>query len=148
MTNYEKFKDKINEILIVDGIVALKNGEPAYCIEHGCRRCRNCEFLHHDSCRIKFLEWLFKEYVEPAPTLTSKERAFCETVSVYPNRYIARDKDGMLKLFCEEPIKISHLWDIDSHGSYFAINETLFPFIKWKDEEPWSIEDLLKLEVE
>ena len=130
MTNYEKFKDEINEILIADGIVALKNGEPAYCIEHGCR---HCEFLHHDSCRIKFLEWLFKEYVEPAPTLTSKERAFCEMVHCPQDYHLIRSCQGELYL------KRKY------YATPFYVDPDSFSFIK--HDKLWSVDDLLKLEV-
>lgn len=147
MTNFEKYKDDILRIAAVDDTPALEKGKVLRCNYTACEK---CEFANHENgnCNHNLFKWLYAEYKEPAPKLTSKERAFCEVISVFPNRYIARGSDSQLILFCGKPIKEDQTWDIDWCGSYFSIDEDFFPFIKWEDEEPWSIEDLLKLEVE
>lgn len=37
---------------------------------------------------------------------------------------------------------------ISNCKGYLCIDSACFPFIKWEDKRPWSIEELLKLEVE
>ena len=65
MTNKEKYGNKIIELAIDEGVLALKNGEPAPCAKI---KCEDCDFyapnLFKCSTR-KFREWLNSEYVEP-----------------------------------------------------------------------------------
>ena len=64
-----------------------------------------------------------------------------------PNyKYIAREKNGFLLVYTEKPIKILETWGL---ANYALMNmfDIKFDFIKWEDEDPWSIEDLKKLEV-
>ena len=65
MTNKEKYADKIIELAIDEGALALKNGEPAPCAKI---KCEDCDYGKSDSCggsEYKFREWLNSEYVEP-----------------------------------------------------------------------------------
>lgn len=68
-------------------------------------------------------------------------------------KYLARGADKNLYVFDSLPIKGHNGWRIEniSMCDYYYISKKLFDnmfnFIKWKDEEPWSIEDLKKLEV-
>ena len=65
MTNKEKYGDKIIELAIDEGALALKNGEPAPCAKI---KCEDCDYGKSDSCvgsEYKFREWLNSEYVEP-----------------------------------------------------------------------------------
>ena len=65
MTNKEKYADKIIELAIDEGALALKNGEPAPCSKI---KCEDCDYGKSDSCggsEYKFREWLNSEYVEP-----------------------------------------------------------------------------------
>lgn len=105
MTNFEKYKDEILEMAREGHSLAKKAGKLTECSKI---RCADCDFVHN--CRAKFIKWL---YAEPAPTLTKRERTFCEIMG---EGYIARDEDGTLFIL--------------------------------KTEEPWAVEDLLKLEVE
>lgn len=53
-------------------------------------------------------------------------------------------------VFDEMPKKESDYWrikDISGLYNHRDIFGDMFAFIKWEDEEPWSIEDLKKLEV-
>ena len=62
-------------------------------------------------------------------------------------KWIARDFSGYLFIYSDKPLKGKNMW----HGEeilYWAdisCFEHLFQFIKWKDEEPYLIEDLLKM---
>ena len=65
MTNKEKYGNKIIELAIDEGVLALKNGEPAPCAKI---KCEDCDYGKSDSCggfAYKFREWINSEYVEP-----------------------------------------------------------------------------------
>ena len=65
MTNKEKYGNKIIELAIDEGVLALKNGEPAPCAKI---KCEDCDYGKSDSCggsEYKFREWLNSEYVDP-----------------------------------------------------------------------------------
>lgn len=81
-------------------------------------------------------------------TIASNERVLLENVEKN-YRYIARNHDSTLFLFGDKPTKEKWMWvrTLDSYASSFAIYSHLFPMVKWEDEEPWLIEDLLKLPV-
>ena len=82
-----------------------------------------------------------------------KERQFCELMET---GWIARDSNSnpfnqRLYYYHNNPNKEDDYWDCE--GDYISIDkilkstQTSFNFIKWEDEEPWNIKDLLKLEV-
>nr|DAG84205.1 MAG TPA: hypothetical protein [Caudoviricetes sp.] len=80
--------------------------------------------------------------------ITSAEKVLLENISEEYN-YIARDSATYLILFESKPIKKEKEW-IRQPGTYFTnfyAYMHLFPMVKWEDEEPWLIEDLLKLPV-
>lgn len=52
--------------------------------------------------------------------------------------YIARDKIGKLYFHREKPYKFGSQWINDNF--YFSIDSSLFPEVKWEDEEPTEIE--------
>lgn len=59
-------------------------------------------------------------------------------------KYIARDKNGSLYVYKNKPIKNhNEYWSDGSCGRDFCFDH-LFQFIKWTDDEPYLIEDLLK----
>lgn len=96
------------------------------------------EYYTYEEAHAKVEAW---EKKKNAPKLTPKERAFCEVIQ---SGYIARDEDGQISWYGFEPCKEHTAW---IGPNWNALKENEFPFIKWEDEKPWSIEDLLKLEV-
>jgi hypothetical protein len=160
MTNYEKYRDEIIKILSfgVDGGLAIQNGKPIIC---DATPCDECDFgvAHTGVCDSgnytpKVVGWLNAEYVEP-PKLTEQEKAFL--VALHPCiKFIARNKDGSLDLFQLKPEKRRTLedWGVNQPSECLRVGpdqeflSIKFDFIKWEDSEPWSVEDLLKLEVE
>ena len=68
---------------------------------------------------------------------------------VYRFKYIARDKDDSLYVYNQEPEKHSNGWEIDEYEVGFSrmenitVFDLLFPMVKWSDEEPTLISDLL-----
>lgn len=62
-------------------------------------------------------------------------------------KYITRDEDNRLFIYKEKPYKNDIHWssnDINDDFLDFYMFDNLFQFIKWEDDEPYLIEDLLK----
>lgn len=76
------------------------------------------------------------------PQLTEDEKVILRNL---PKEYkwVARDKNGQIFLYTNRPVKAREHWDCEFQAYYFSFGH-LFQFIKWEDEEPYSIEDLLK----
>ena len=105
--------------------------------------CCDCIF-YCSHCISRRIRWLYEEAVEPAPTLTAKERAFCEIIR---DGYIARDRDGSIWVFNESPHESNGIWTCEN-GYTINITREAFEFIDYKSRKAWSIEELLQLEVE
>lgn len=60
--------------------------------------------------------------------------------------WIARNENGMLFVFTEKPFKLEYYWKCENEDAecYVYFFDHLFKSIKWEDEEPYNIEDLLK----
>lgn len=103
-----------------------------------------CRSIRCTQCGKKFLQWLNEEY-EEKPKLTDDEKVILRNIK--PDyKYIARDKDGDIYAYQIKPSKNNETWvDGRFHINIRAFNH-LFQFIKWEDEEPYSIEELLKEE--
>ena len=56
-------------------------------------------------------------------------------------KWIARDKNGQIFLYTNRPVK-SNFW-LNACESARLVFPHLFQFIKWEDDEPYLIEDLL-----
>ena len=82
------------------------------------------------------LLWERKE----TPKLTEDEKVILRNVPQY-YKWIARDLSGMVYIFIERPEKGQAIWY--GCGQPMIPFYHLFQFIKWGDEEPYSIEDLL-----
>lgn len=150
MTNFEYYKETILEIMnqgySCHCAFSVVDNKPNLCSE---RFCKNCDFYKTGCSPRAAVRWLYEEHKEQLK-LTKKERQFCELVET---GWIARDADERLYYFKEEPArdKQRKVWDEVPFSKIIEINQfdnCNFSFITWEDEEPWSIEDLLKLEVE
>ena len=86
----------------------------------------------------KKLLWERKE--KPKIKRTEDENAILRNVPQY-YKWIARDGNGVVCLYPDKPHKSKTIWD--SYGALFPFHH-LFQFIKWEDDEPYLIEDLLK----
>lgn len=134
MTNFEKWKDKIATIRSGGHCVAVVNGEPVAC--QTVRSCELCD-LHMipEGCNYGALQWAASEYVEPEPKLTKREKEFLECFELQSDLIISR-------------ASISEMLFIVSNDSHFSqrISKDMFQFIK--PYESWTVEHLMKLEVE
>lgn len=155
MKNREKFAKEILDVACKGLEFAVtKSSKITYCSQISCKKCifkspKDSE----KTCRIKRYEWSESEYVKkPKYTITSKEKMFFDLISA-KWKYIVRDNNGVLYAIDSLPIKKYDGWRIENMSmcDYYYISNNLFgnmfDFIKWEDEEPWSIEDLKKLEV-
>jgi len=78
------------------------------------------------------------------PKLTEDEKVILRNL---PKEYewIARDEDGELYIYDKpEPFKEKINWYNESKSSELYIFNHKFQFIKWEDEEPYNIKELLK----
>lgn len=65
MTNYEKFKDTINEF---DGKFSVCKGVAKKCGAHGVgTSCLECDFDMSKDCHLQRMKWCAEEYHEPEP---------------------------------------------------------------------------------
>ena len=141
ITNFEKYKDEILSITDFGDNIAFVDGK--VCIRNHMIDCSDCSFGElngMDTCYKNIVEWLCS-YTKP--TLTRRERAFCEYAQI---GHITRDQNGQLFHAVELPIKEELAWSGGVRCEHIEYVD--FNFITWDDEEPWSVEDLLKLEVE
>lgn len=74
--------------------------------------------------------------------LTEDEKVILKNINK-KYKWIARDKDGGLFIYIEKPIKLTNHWSCYT-ASPLDVYSHLFTCIKWEDEEPYLIEDLLK----
>lgn len=156
MNNYEFHKDTIATLYKTGSSFAVnKKGILATCATVGCLGCifafSNNKNTPGLSCGDRKMMWALQEHIEK-PTLNKYERAFCEALQI---GWIARNRiNGRISIFTKKPTReASGYWYIKD-GNCFAIShfaafnhELKFDFIQFENEEPWSVEELLKLEV-
>ncbi len=143
-TNFEYYKDEILKYVHdYCSFPAAKNGRISTC---GSIDCNNCDF-NSPVCFERRVEWLYAEHIEQ-PKLTKRERAFCEA---FQTGWIAKDSSDVVCWYANLPVKGDGLW-VETGvpvktAMQIPIDFWWFDFIKWEDEKPWSIEELLKLDV-
>lgn len=86
----------------------------------------------------KELLWERKE----KPQLNEDEKAILKVLLNEKYKWIARDKNDWLYVYASKPKKGITIWE--NTGSPMMPFIHLFNFIKWEDDEPYSIEDLLE----
>lgn len=154
MKNREKFAKEILDIACNGDTISVTKDNKIVCCDH--INCGKCLFYKTDDygryCDDEEpMKWSESEYIEkPKYTITSKEKAFLDLL--LPEwKYIARDNDcNRLFLYTDKPSKKSTYWlseTKDANTIRYDVFDVKFDFIKWDDKEPWSIEDLKKLEV-
>lgn len=89
--------------------------------------------------RLSLLE-LLEEYKEPIK-LTRFEYEYLKVAKENEYHFIARDINNKLYGFSKQPKKRNITWD--SCDDYECMFESMFKFVKWEDEEPYSIDEIL-----
>ena len=79
---------------------------------------------------------------KPLPLITQDERVILRNIKGYT--WLARDENGRIFMYGAKPSKFTSHWveRTNHHMSNFNYSH-LFDFIKWSDDEPWNIYDLL-----
>ena len=99
-------------------------------------------FIQYDIMKV-YKDYTFKELLweRKDPKITEDEKVILRNL---PEKYkwIARDKNGLIFLYAKKPSKYDYSW-IGYNDKAFPYYH-LFQFIKWEDEEPYSIEKLLE----
>lgn len=88
---------------------------------------------------LKELLWERKE----KPSLTEAEKVILRNLH-QEFKYIARDENNDLYVYIEEPHKGPNYWSGDGGFRDMYVFEHLFQSIKWEDEEPYLISELLE----
>lgn len=145
MTNFEYYKDEIQKMIDADKIIAVRDGKVVAC---AAIRCNDCKFKSTNdslsSCTSRMLLWLYEEHKETS-TLTAREWHMLKAIE---KGYLAKDKQGYLKVYSSIPHRMPHFWAAKSNAKVLNLTELdVFNFIKWEDE-PYSIEEMLTWEHE
>lgn len=144
MLNFEKYKDEILEISKKPDTFAIdKNTNKICCCDD--ISCYDCKFYNCMYCILKRFEWLYQEYKEPIK-LTLHEKCILESLDK-EYEWIVRGKNDMLYLFENKPSKGNvGFWycSEESSGKDLYFFDHLFKFIKWEDEDPYNIQELLE----
>ena len=142
MTNLEHY---LKDILIYGESIAISKKTGTF--EHCCELCcKDCLFYDGDdenrTCGIYILSWMFEEY---KPDVSKLEYDILDYL--YNNtkfRYIARDEAKWLYAYYEAPVKGTDCWEGGECYGTLELFGDLFEFVKWKDDKPTSIREILE----
>lgn len=102
-----------------------------YCYNIGCSTCLKNSLLE-----------LMKEYKEPIK-LTPFEFEILKYAKSLECNFMARDKNKSLYSYNSKPLKREVTWGNEGNKWTKLFFNDLFNFVKWEDEEPWEIEEIL-----
>lgn len=105
--------------------------------QEGCNQDQNCS-----TCLKNSLLKLLEEDKEPFK-LTKLEYEYLKEAIKDDYKYIVCDADRSKYFYKDKPFKTYNKWDAYSNG-LCGVLDSLFNFVKWKDEEPYSINDILE----
>ena len=137
MKNKEKY---------IDELIDLFFGEDegtccAFIKKHLNTTCEDYEECN--SCNEKVKAWLEQEYIEK-PRLSHDEYIILKNVDK-DFGWLARNKDSLLIVTSKKPHKKEEEeWYSYNRVLLFILFQHLFQFIKWGDEEPYNIRELLE----
>lgn len=100
----------------------------------------NCSGLVCSECLRLSLLNLLEEYKEPVK-LSKFEYEYLKVAKENEYNFIARDINNRLYGFEKQPEKRNSTWG--SCGDYVGMFKSTFSFVKWQDEEPWNIDNIL-----
>ena len=64
-------------------------------------------------------------------------------------KYIARDRDRTLVIYSKKPWKGSKTWKVGAPNTFMVLPYTsLFKCVKWSDDQPTSIDKLIRNNIE
>ena len=145
MTNGEKFKNEIideYQNLLKEKVI---DGD-------GNRMNRAIKEIAYKYCGMRLMgtsstfKWLFEEYKEPHIKLTRLEYLLLKLFYEKDFRYLTRVVKGYLYIHKgnNPPQKKDAMWlSYETYISFDLIDD-LFQFVKWSDEKPYAIKDILE----
>lgn len=143
MLKIEKIKDEIrnfydenNTLRCYLAQIATNQNYSVNCYRGGNVNCSKC-------LRLSLLE-LLEEYKKPVK-LSKFEYEYLKFAKENEYNFIARDKNNNLYLYSNKPRKVKNGWDYEDRTT--PVFAELFKFVKWENESPMLIEELLKCEV-
>lgn len=142
MLNAERYKKEILENSNVVSDFSMSKDKHA--IKKCLGVCEDC-FFHDlgDHCSNIKVKWLLSEYKEPVK-LTRFERDILEyALKNTDYRFITRDEEDKLYFYSVKPRKYNRYWQYLAQNQRRLLSDDLFPFVKWEDDEPTSIKDVL-----
>lgn len=143
MINAEKFKKEIRAMTDESTTFAFNADDPTVIRKCNDLDCHECLF-NCGKCFLERMRWIISEYKEPVKVSGLEHellKFWYESGCCY--RYIARDSSGNLFLYVRRPTKKAEVWaSIEWHKFISDFND-LFKFVKWEDEEPTSIKEVL-----
>lgn len=146
MLNSEKNKEKILDLTEGGNYFAVSKDRQNIARSCDGLNCEDCIFDEEEDCGCSFsrMKWMLSEYREPVK-LTRLEYEILKWLIDKDYKYIARDSGGGLYVYYEQPPKKDRIWG-SALGDHFSICDfrDLFPFIKWEDSEPTSIQEVLE----
>lgn len=142
MINGEKYKNEILEhVCPLDSFALLKGNKIVRCCEASCTECSfngtgGCDF------ETKF-KWLLSEYKEPIK-LSRLEYEILKWAKKEGYKYIVRTSSNSVFVHANKPNKLNYSWaSEDVNDEYLGMFNKFFQFVKWEDEEPTLIEEVL-----
>nr|DAG85465.1 MAG TPA: hypothetical protein [Caudoviricetes sp.] len=139
MLKIEKIKDEIknfydenNTLRCYLAQIATNQNYSVNCYREGNVDCSEC-------LKLSLVD-LLEEYKEPVK-LTKFEYEYLKVAKENEYNFIARDKDNRLYGTSEKPKKYNITWA--SSGAYIVMFKSMFNFVRWQDEEPYSIDEIL-----
>lgn len=92
-----------------------------------------------DCLKLSLMD-LLEEYKKPVK-LSKFEYEYLKVAKENEYNFIARDINNKLYGFSKRPKKRNITWD--SCDDYECMFESMFKFVKWEDEEPYNIDEIL-----
>ena len=139
MRNWEYYKDEIKKYG-VNGFAIEKDGKPTKCQY---LNCEDCGFSSSCVCGYEKAIFLYQEHKESIK-LTRFEFELLKYLKNKGFNFIARDQQpNLVYIYYKKPLKDYNVWCEDK--GYIPLDEfnDCFQFVKWEDEEPYKIQDIL-----
>ena len=150
MLNAEKYRSQILEFIDKEKTMyfSFKNDNANRlnrCYESNCNHC--ALYSPNYKCAITRIKWLLSEYKEPIK-ITKLEFEILKWLDKEGYKFIVRGNWGNLLAYDSKPEKKISSWVSKNESKNLFENlfgfKELFQFVQWEDEEPTSIQDVLK----
>lgn len=146
MLNAEKYRDELKSLNDADRLwyTAFDKYNMTLC-DCSDVECENCAFNSEEGCNNARYNWLLSEYRETVK-LSRLEYEILKHVQKEGFNFITRNNCGNSVIHENKPIKHdgSIGWGTTSKSYMLYAFNGLFSFVKWEDEKPTSIKEVLE----